>query len=86
MLKNITVLFADISTIWGNKNGCADQFHCATALYLISIFAHTYNIIIDHVVGAPGHGREVAGGFNATEKRVLSNFNENCATAWCSSL
>ena len=42
--------------IWENNNGCADQYRCATALYLLSILAHAYNTIIDRGVGEPGHG------------------------------
>ena len=44
---------------------CADQYRCATALYLLSILAHAYDIIIYHGVGAPGH---------ATNKQFLSLF------------
>ena len=29
--------------------------------------AHAYNIIIDHGVGSPGHGRDVVDGLNYTE-------------------
>ena len=53
-------------------NGYAEQYRCATALYLLSMFAYVYNIIIDHSVGAPGLGREVIDRFNAAYKRFLS--------------
>ena len=43
-----------------------------TALYLLSMLVHAYNITIDHDVGAPGHGREVVNVLNATEKWFLS--------------
>ena len=49
-----------------------EQKRCATVLYLLSILAHTYNIIIDRVVGAQGHDREVVDGLNATDKRFIS--------------
>ena len=52
--------------IWGNKDGCVEQYCCATALYLSSILAHEYNTIIDHVIGAPVHNIEAVCGFNAT--------------------
>ena len=52
----------------GNTYGCAEQYLCATAPYLLSILAHAYNTIIDCGVGAPVHGRYV----NATNKRFLS--------------
>ena len=43
--------------IWKNKDVYADKYKCVTALYLLSMLAHAYNIIIDNGVGAPGHGR-----------------------------
>ena len=36
------------------------------------MLAHAYNIIIDCGVGAPGHGREVVDGLNATDKGFIS--------------
>ena len=71
LLQNRKQLFANMSTIWGNTCGCAEKYRCATALYLLSILAHRYNIIIDHGVGVPGHVREVVDGLNATEKRSI---------------
>ena len=48
------------------------------------MFAQAYNIIIDSVVGSPGHGRYVVDVLNATDKKI--NFGDNCATAWCINL
>ena len=61
-----------MSTIWENTDGCADQYLYTTALYLLSMLAHAYNFIIDHVVGAPGHEKEVLDVLNANEKRFIS--------------
>ena len=72
MLQNITVLFADMSTIWYNNCGCTEQYRCAAALYLLSILSHAYNVIIDSGGVAPGHGRDLVDGFNATNKIFLS--------------
>ena len=38
LFQNRIVLFYDMSTIWGNNSGFADQYFCATALYLLSNF------------------------------------------------
>ena len=38
---------------------------------------HAYNIIIDCVVVAPGHVREIVDGLNATDKRFLSMLMTN---------
>ena len=53
-------------------DGCVKQYCCATELYLLSMLAHIYNIIIDRGVGAPGNFREVLNGLNATKKRFCS--------------
>ena len=36
------------------------------------ILYHPYNIIIDHVVGQPGSGRDVFNGLNAVDKNFIS--------------
>ena len=33
-------------------DGCADEYHCVTVLYLLSMWTNVYNIKIDHGVGA----------------------------------
>ena len=53
---------------------CSDRYFCVTALYLISMLAHSYNIINDLGVGAPVHGREVFDGLNSKYKRFLLKF------------
>ena len=77
MFKNRTVLFAEICTIWENMDGCAEQYRCITALYVLSMLEHAYNIIIDCVVGPPVHGREVVDVFNDTEKCLFSMLMAN---------
>ena len=47
-----------------NTDGCVEQYIYVTTLYLISMLAYAYNIIIDGDVGAPVHGREVIDGLN----------------------
>ena len=49
-------------------DGCAEQYRWEIALYLLSMLAYAYNIIIDHRVGEPGHGREVVDVLMLTEK------------------
>ena len=66
MLQNITVLFSDMTNICENADFFAEQYRCATVLYLLSFLAHKYNIKIDHGVGAPVHDIEVSDGLNST--------------------
>ena len=61
-----------MSTIWENNDGCAEQYCCATALYLLSMLSHEYNIIMDSGVGSLVHDREVVYGLNATYERFFS--------------
>ena len=57
------------SNIWDNTEGCAENYRCSTALYLLSILSQSFNIIIDHGISVPGHKREVVDNLNATYKR-----------------
>ena len=70
-------MFSDTSTIWENTDGCAEQYCSTTALYLLSMLAHTYNIIIDSGVGALGHIIKVVGGLNANYIQFLSMLMKN---------
>ena len=72
LFQKWTLLFDCIIKIWENTDGCTDQYCCATALYLLSMLAHAYNIIIDCGVGAPVNDREVVDGLNYTYKQLFS--------------
>ena len=37
----------------------------------MSVMSQTYSIIIDRGISAPGHGKEVADGINAVDKRYI---------------
>ena len=57
--------------IWEITDGCADQYRCATALYLMSVLSQLHSIIFDQGISAPGHGKEVAVGTNAIDKLYM---------------
>ena len=59
------VLTSTLSTIWENTDGCAEQYICASALYLMSVLSQCHSIIIDRGISAPLHGKEVVGGLNS---------------------
>ena len=62
---------AFLSTIWKNTDGWAEQYRCATVLYLLSILSHSYYIIIDCGVFIPGHVQDGAYGLNATDNNFV---------------
>ena len=49
LIQNRKISFSELSTMWENTDGCAEQYICDTALYLLSMLAQTYNIIIYRV-------------------------------------
>ena len=55
----------------GKTDSCAEQYRCASVLYLMSVMSQTYSIIIDMGISAPGHGKEVVDGLNAVDKRYI---------------
>ena len=71
LLKNKQVLTTSLSTIRENTDGCAEQYRCASALYLMSVILQTYSLIIDQGIIAPGHGKEVIDGLNAVDNRYI---------------
>ena len=56
-------------TIWENTYGCAEQYICASALYIVSYLLQCYSVIIDRGISTPGHGKEVVDGLNTIGKR-----------------
>ena len=65
------MLKTSLSTIWENTGGCAEQYRCASALYLMSVISQTYSLIIYWGISGPGHGKEVVDGLNAVDKRYI---------------
>ena len=69
-LKEIGELCAGL-TVWDDTDGCGKQYRCGTALYLLSVLAGRFGIVIDRAIGAPGHGKDIVDGLNATDKVYL---------------
>ena len=70
-LKEKKMTTTSLSKIWENPDGCAKQYRCASAMYLMSDMSQCYSIIIDRGISAPGHGKEVMDGINAVNKRCI---------------
>ena len=65
------LLTTTLITIWENTDGCAEQYKCASTLYLFSVMSQCYSIIIYRDISAPGHGKEVVDRLNAVDKRYI---------------
>ena len=48
---------------------------CYSDIYLITVLSSSYGIIIDRAINAPGHGKNVVDGLNATENIYLKGKN-----------
>ena len=58
--------------MWDQTDGCAKQYRCSIAYYLMSCLSTSYQIVLDRAVDTPGHGKDVVDGFNAVQKRYLA--------------
>ena len=56
------------STIWYFTDGCSKQYRCDTAVYLLSYQSVQFKIIIDRLINAPGHGKDILDALNAIDK------------------
>ena len=62
---------SELSTIWENNDGCAEQYRCSTSLYLMSVLSQCHSIIFDQGIHAPGHGKEVVDSLNTIYKLYM---------------
>ena len=58
-------------TILESTDGCCKQYRGGSALLLLSIVSTNFNIIVDRMIGAPEHGKDVVDEINACDKRYL---------------
>ena len=65
-----------MSTLWEDTDGCANKYRCALTIYLMTVLSSSYGIIMDRAMNAPGHGKNVVDGLNATEKHYLKGGKE----------
>ena len=77
ILKEKKVLTSTLSTIWENNDGCAEQYICASEVYLMSVLSQCHSIIIDRGISAPIHGKEVVDGINYIAKRYINQLMSN---------
>ena len=60
-----------LSTIRENTDDCAEQYICASAIYLMSVLSQRQSIIFYWGISAPGHGKEVVDDLNSIFKRYM---------------
>jgi hypothetical protein len=60
------------SVMFDGTDGCSKQYRCGAALFLLSLLSSLHRIVIDRMIGAPGHGKDIVDGLNATDKRFLA--------------
>ena len=49
----------------------ADSIVVVVFCFVLSMISTTFNIIVDRMIGALGHGKDVIVGINACDKRYL---------------
>jgi hypothetical protein len=54
-----------------DTDGCSKQYRCGNSIYLNSVLSSEHGFVIDHAVNAPGHGKDIVDGLNATDKNFL---------------
>ena len=52
---DVEFLIPQFSKIWGNTYGCGENYRCDTAVFIIYCLAHSYTVIIECNISAPGH-------------------------------
>ena len=57
--------------MWYHMDGCAKQYCCASAMYILTCLALYFMIMIDRYVGSPGHVKDFVYVLNARDKRML---------------
>ena len=77
LLKIQKVLTSSLSTIWENTDGCAEQFICASALYILSFLSQCYSIIIYQGMSSSVPVKDVVVGINSIYKRYIYSLMSN---------
>ena len=71
-----------MSTVWEDTDGCAEQYRCDLAIYLLTVLSSSYDIIIDRAINVPGHGNNVVDVLNGIDKRYSKGKMELIGKLW----
>ena len=50
----------------------SQQYRCATAFYFMRLLSYKHKIVISRLICAPGHGKSIVDGLNASSKTELT--------------
>ena len=56
--------------MWDHMDGCPNQYHCASGIYLLSCLALEISGFINRIVGAPEQVKYLADDLNARDKQM----------------
>ena len=76
-LNQLNIMYAKLSTLWGNIDGCDENYRYYTELYLFSISSQASSFMIKYGISAPRHDIKIVDGLNATENRFLFQLMSN---------
>ena len=57
--------------MWYKTDGCAKQYRCSIAYYLMSFLSKSYQNFLERAVDTPVHVKYVVDGFNTFQKQYL---------------
>ena len=60
-----------LKELFGNTDGCAEQYKCGTALFMLWKLAKELNIVFDRAIGAGGHGKRIIDGLGGDLNHFL---------------
>ena len=66
--------------MWDLTDGCAKQYRCSIAYYLMSYLSTSYQIVLDRTVDTSGHGKDVVDSFNFVQRLYLATCLIMCST------
>ena len=58
--------------MWDQTDGCANQYRCSIAHYMMYFLSESYQNFLDRAVDTPGHVKDVVDGFNSVQKQYLA--------------
>ncbi|EJK64880.1 hypothetical protein THAOC_14335, partial [Thalassiosira oceanica] len=74
LLQREEITLATFKILVTIVDGCAAQYRCGSVLYQLCNLAKAFNIVIERIVNAPGHGKCIVDSQNGGDKTLLDIF------------